>query len=226
MTEPIAALRARRLRQFAAAVTLVVAVSVVAAACASTDIRSITPASAAPRARGSAATPSPTTAAGGSISSFAVEFGNADVSFAYPAGWHVRRGGLNPGGNESIVFVAPSDLPSECVESAQGGACYGWPVTTVGPNGAIFAWRWFGRPGMQPPTVGDPTTVGGHPAAITKGPSNEGCLAIGGDESIDVTVQPIDGARGWFAIEACLAGPDHGPAESAFEAMLASAQLR
>ncbi len=96
----------------------------------------------------------------------------------------------------------------------------------LGPNGVVFAWRWFGRPGLEPPAGGDSTTVGGHAARISKGSADPECVAVGGDESIDVTVLPIGGASGWYAAEACLAGPDRTPGESAFEAMLASAQIK
>ena len=156
----------------------------------------------------------------------ALEFHADQVSFEYPVGWHTRKGTLNPGGNESIVFVGPTELPSDCVENAQGGICQSWPVMRLGPNGAVFAWRWFGRPGLEPPAVGDSTTVGGHAARVSKGSADPECVAVGGDESIDVTVLPIGGASGWFAAEACLAGPDRTPGESAFEAMVASAQIK
>jgi hypothetical protein len=156
----------------------------------------------------------------------AVEFRTDQISFEYPAGWHTRKGTPNPGGNESIVFVGPTELPSACIENAQGGACQSWPVTMLGPNGALFAWRWFGRPGLEPPLGGDPTTVGGRAATVRKGSANPECQAIGGDESIDVTVARTDGSNGWYAAEACLVGPDRTPGEAAFDAMLASAEFK
>ena len=219
--------RPRRYRRIAIAALLLAAVSVVAAACGSTDNKTISPAPTASAGTGAAATPTPTTASGDvSSPSFSVAFGGGDLSFTYPAGWHTRKGSLNPGGNEPIVYIGPTELPSDCVENGQGGVCQSWPVMRLGPNGAVFAWRWFGRPGLVPPAGGDSTTVGGHAARVSKGSATPECVAIGGDESIDVTVLPIGGVTGWYAAEACLAGPDRTPGEAAFEAMLASAQIK
>jgi hypothetical protein len=219
--------RPRRHRRIATAATLLAAMSVVAAACASIGSETNPPASTATARTGEAATPTPTTVSSDvSSPSFSVAFGSGDLSFTYPTGWHTRRGSLNPGGNEPIVYVGPTELPSDCVESSQGGLCRSWPVMSLGPNGALFAWRWFGRPGLVPPADGDPTTVGGHAALVTKGSASQDCATIGGDESISVTVLPTGGSTGWYAAEACLAGPDRTPGESAFEAMLASAQIK
>jgi len=213
---------------------LVVGLAVATAGCSgfgsvSTTAEGASPITSASPANGAtkpSATASPSARTSASPDPSSVEFETDQVSFEYPVGWHTRRGTLNPGGNETIVFVGPSELPSECAESAQGGVCHTWPITTVGPNGALFAWRWFGRPGQQPPVGGDTTTLDGRAATVTKGAANDACAAIGGDESIVITVPPLAGAIGWFQVEACVDGPDRSPGESAFEAMLASASLR
>jgi hypothetical protein len=148
------------------------------------------------------------------------------ISFAYPSGWYARQGTIVPSGDETIAFVSPAALPSDCVENAQGGVCYGWPVTTLQPGGIVVAWRAHGMPRSKPPKGGDPTMVDGQSARISRGPAGQGCKAIGGDESISVAVPPAAGEMGWLGIEACLAGPDHSAGETAFAAMLASAKLK
>ena len=145
------------------------------------------------------------------------------IAFDYPSGWHERAGGIVPSGNWPIVFVGPADLPSECTTNADGsGECRPWPVIHLAPGGVVVAWRFVGLPGDRPPTGGTPIVVGGLSAFRTKGPADSGCAAIGGDESIDVTVPAIPGHYYWYAADACLAGPDRAEDEAAFAAIVTS----
>lgn len=145
------------------------------------------------------------------------------IAFDCPAGWHERAGGINPSGNWPIAFVGPADLPSECTTNADGsGECGSWPVNHLAPGGAVVVWRFVGLPGDQPPREGTSILVGGLSALRTIGPADAGCTALGGDESIDVTVPTIPGHYYWFAAAACLAGPDRAADEAAFSAIVAS----
>jgi len=145
------------------------------------------------------------------------------VAFDRPADWHERVGRIIPSGNWPIVFVGPADLLSECTTNPDGsGECRPWPVIHLTPGGVVVAWRFVGLPGDPPPTGGTPIVVGGLSAFRTIGPADSGCTAIGGDESIDVTVPAIPSAYYWFAADACLAGPDKVDNEGAFSAILAS----
>ena len=145
------------------------------------------------------------------------------IAFDYPSGWHERAGGIVPSGNSPIVFVGPADLRSECTTNADGsGECRPWPVIHLAPGGVVVAWRFVGLPGDPPPTGGTPIVVGDLSAFRTMGPADSGCAAIGGDESIDVTVPTIPGHYYWYAADACLAGPDRAENEAAFAAIVAS----
>ena len=206
----------------AVAIVLVVGACSAPAGSASDVGQSAAPASASPSPE--AVAPSPTVIE--SSPATTQRFEGFGISFAYPSGWYARRGTIVPSGNETIAFVSPRELPSDCVENSQGGVCYGWPVTTLQPGGIVIAWRAHGMPGSKPPNGGDPTLVDGQPARISRGPAGQGCKAIGGDESIDVVVPPGAGQMGWIGIEACLAGPDHSAGEAAFAAMLTSAKLK
>lgn len=144
------------------------------------------------------------------------------VGLDVPASWHVRPGMLNPGGDVTFVYLSPIDVPSECQNTSQGGACLSWPVVQLPPGGIVVAVRQHGRPGSQPPAGGEPITVGGQPARRIRGLADEACRAIGGTESIDVVVPSITGSTGWIGLDGCLAGPDVATAEAAFAAMVTS----
>jgi hypothetical protein len=150
--------------------------------------------------------------------------GTAD--FDIPAGWHARPGTINPGGNWTVVFVSPQVLPGECTQGVLEGVCYAWPVTRLVPGGTVIAWRMYGRPGSLPPAGGKPIAVGGRPARIAYRAAEPRCAAIGGDVSAAVVMAARAGESAWTGIDACQAGPDHGPAEAAFRQMLASVTWR
>jgi len=161
-------------------------------------------------------------------------FGDADslVSFDYPAGWHARVAEcIDPSGNFPIAFVGSADLPSECSSNpggvaASGGAVFvvtPWPVTELAPGGVVVAWRFVGMDGAGPPSGGGASIlVGGRSAFRTSGPADPDCAAIGGDESIDLSVPAMSGENHGFTADACLAGPDLVDNERAFSAILAS----
>ena len=153
-------------------------------------------------------------------------FADGVIAFDFPASWSSRKGTVNPSGNRTVVFVGPEELPSDCVETAQGGTCGPWPAMKMAANGIVVAWRAYGMPHSTPPEGGDPTDVGGRPATMTRGRPTEGCAAIGGDESIGVVVTPGAGQLGWIGIDACLSGPDHEAAEAGFASILASATVQ
>ena len=144
------------------------------------------------------------------------------VAFDYPAAWDTRTGAINPGGNWTIEFVSPQTLPSECVESSTGGVCYTWPRMRLSENGIVVAFRYYGRPGLVPPT---PTSLGDRSAANVSRSADSACAAIGGDQSVTIVEPQTVGQVGWLAIDACLAAPDHRAGEALFDAMLASVSI-
>jgi hypothetical protein len=148
------------------------------------------------------------------------------ATFDIPASWHTRQGTINPGGNWTIVFMSPQVLPGECTQGAQEGVCYSWPVTRLVPGGTVIAWRMYGRPGVQPPAGGEPIAVAGWPARISYRAADPACAAIGGDESVAVVMAARPGESAWISVDACQAGPDHRAAEAAFRQLLASVTWR
>jgi hypothetical protein len=173
------------------------------------------------------ATVSPTASSSGSAQpQSAVPAGGRFVGtsfrFDYPAGWHTRQGMINPSGNWTEVYVSPQPLPSECRETAQGGGCGAWPIMRLSPDGLVLAWRDHGNPGSVPPVGGQVLSIGGRSARLLRASADEGCTAIGGDESIEVVTLPTGGETAWSSVDACLAGPDHGSAEAALSALEAS----
>lgn len=146
------------------------------------------------------------------------------VEFTYPGGWNARAGSINPSGNFAIVYVGPQVLPSDCTTPANGVTdCGPWPFMHLATDATVVAWRFVGMPGATPPIGGTLARVGGQSAQRTQGPADPGCAALGGDESIGVVVAHPPRWNGWLEVDACLAGPDRGPGETAFGAMLASA---
>ena len=147
------------------------------------------------------------------------------IGFDVPADWHVRPGLPNPSGNVSFSYASPVDLPSDCVDTSQGGVCYPWPILTLGPGGMVVAVRLGGMPGSQAPSGGQPITVAGLSARRISGSPDEGCQAIGGTGSIKVVLPDVPGTMGWLALDACLGGPDTAAAETAFAAIVASVTI-
>jgi hypothetical protein len=137
-----------------------------------------------------------------------------------PAGWHQRPGSLNPGGDETFLFMAPTDFASDCTETAQGGSCFIWPMEQLAPGGIVVAVRFHGRPGFEPPAGGDPITVAGLAARRFAGPADGACRGIGGTDLVEVWLPAFAGGNGIYSIDACSSGQAAGTAE--FAAILAS----
>jgi hypothetical protein len=203
------------------AITLVGAVLLVAGCAAASASPSSAPASSGPVSRESTgpADPSVTAGAADQVARHVVA---GTAVFDVPAGWHSRKGEINPGGNWTVVFVSPQVLPGECTQGALEGVCYAWPVTRLVPGGTVIAWRMYGRPGIQPPAGGEPIAISGRPARISYRAADPACTAIGGDESVAVVMAARPGESAWTGIDACQAGPDHRAAEAAFRQLLAS----
>jgi len=147
-----------------------------------------------------------------------------------PAGWHVRRGLPNPGGNFAFAYVSPAPIPSDCRETSGGGVCQSWPFFRLDPGGIVVAVRLYGRPGSRSPVGGNPITVAGLPDRRISGSADAACRGIGGSQSIDVELPSVPDTSGWSSIDACVAGGDSMgvdlvAADNAFDAIVASATL-
>jgi hypothetical protein len=146
------------------------------------------------------------------------------ITLEAPADWNVRRGLINPSGNETLAYLGPTALPSECEQNAQGGVCQAWPIMELGPGGIVVAVREYGMPGSKPPEGGDPVTVGGIAARRISGPADEGCRAVGGSESIEIVLPVVPGTN-WMTVDACLAGMDTTAAKASFHTIVSSIEV-
>lgn len=141
-----------------------------------------------------------------------------------PTTWHTRAGGLNPGGNVTLVFAGPVDLPTDCPETAPGGTCSAWPVMRLASDGIVVAIRLYGQPGSVPPSGGSIVTVAGLAAHEITGPADAPCMQIGGSKLIQVVLPAMTGTSGYLSIDACIAGGD-AAAENTFSAIVASVSV-
>jgi hypothetical protein len=176
-----------------------------------------TAASAAASPAASAASAAPSSAASDVQHASAGPF-----SLDVPAGWQTRVGSLNPGGDEPLLYLSPTELPTDCLPSGQLIACGMWPNMQLPADGVVVAVRGYYRPGSVPPSGGLSIVVGGQQARRLTSPADAQCQAIGGTQLVRIIFPTIVGANGWLSIDACLAGPDLGPATATFDAILAS----
>ena len=80
----------------------------------------------------------------------------------------------------------------------------------------------MGWPGWTfDPSAGRPVVIGGRAGTLTTADAREPCLGIGGALEITVVI-PRSAPDNWMELDACLAGPDTGPAFAQVVALLAS----
>jgi len=141
------------------------------------------------------------------------------IELTFPPDWHSGRDSYAPAQDILLTYLSP-DLLKPC---ANWATCDTWPPVALAPGGLITSvwlrnredWTLDSSPGVR-------TTVAGRAAAVATGPADTGCAAIGGDERITAVI-PHDFPSNFYAIDACLRGPDHAANEAIIRQMLASA---
>ena len=140
------------------------------------------------------------------------------VTFAYPSVWETHQYLEDQSSfSLSVVFVASQALHDPCTTThstppgpVESRVCVGYAVDRLDPDGVYLVWSRVGAPRIPGQSVkhpGSPITVGGQPGIIdVQRPGT--CSSIGGDESIDLIVDP-DASNNWI-MQACLRGPDLG----------------
>ena len=114
----------------------------------------------------------------------------------------------------------------DCVENAQGGGLPKLAGDEARPQrGHVCAWRWSPASAHSLGHRDSTTDGGSRPRAYQKARPTEGVAVARGDESIDVTVLPIGGFGLARAQGMPWRGQSRTPGESAFEAMVTSAQI-
>jgi hypothetical protein len=154
-----------------------------------------------------------------SPSSWAIYDGNG-VRFDYPSCWTPVHNVEVSTMSSSLVDLSNEAMQDPCTTTASSTAC-GWPLTKLAAEGVLVRWSSNGFPGwslQQAP--GTSLTVGGLPAREqVSQPGN--CGSIGADETIAVEVARTVPSN-YYAMTACLRGPDQTQAASQVQQILAS----
>jgi len=152
------------------------------------------------------------------LAALAVPFGPSAIR--YPADWQVASYVVPNSFYQSIAFLGPESLPDPCTRGPSLTSCTNWPPIGLPPNGIVVGLWSDSFPGWSfDPTVGHAVTVGGQRATLDVRSPDPGCVAIGGDESVVVTI-PMAVQWNWWEIDACLRGPDHASGEAMLRDML------
>jgi hypothetical protein len=154
-----------------------------------------------------------------SPSSWAIYDGNG-LRFDYPTCWTPIHNEEVSTFSTSLVDLSNEEMQDPCTTTASSSTC-GWPLTKLAADGVLVRWSSNGSPGwslQQAP--GTSLTVGGLAAREQVSQPGD-CGSIGGVETIAVEAArtaPDD----YFAMTACLRGPDQTQAASQVQQMLTS----
>ncbi len=152
------------------------------------------------------------------------------IRFGYPGSWGALTssdGGLIV---RSMIWLSTEPFREPCTSTTEGNrstSVCGLPVSSLHPNGVLLRWMLGGPPGWKlEGAPGNPATIGGWAARIavlTSGPFFDGCRELGADELILAFAARPRG--GFYALWACLRGPDLATSEVEVANVLASARF-
>jgi hypothetical protein len=128
-------------------------------------------------------------------------FSGDGVSFRYPAAWHVQRESVYGKGVHSwpLATLGSEVVHPSCTSTSDGFTC-GWPVEQLSAGQMVVLVSMAHVHG----TMRWPMKLGGHRASVLTGRPG-GCAEIGGDLTIDASVQ-VDRAR-TVRVLACAKSP-------------------
>jgi hypothetical protein len=153
-------------------------------------------------------------------------FDSQYVRFDYPSDWSAKTYQDISSFSDAIVFLSNRVMHVPCVRhknAVESGVTCHAPLSRLGYNGVYVEWSVNGFPNWtlanQP---GQPISVSGRPAreSVISGPD---CMGIS-DAQQDINVV-IAGVNNYYAMVACLSGPDLSREHSEVQAMLASAKI-
>lgn len=110
-------------------------------------------------------------------------FAGGGVSFRYPASWHVQRESVHGLHAQPIAVLGNGPVHASCQSTAEGFTC-GWPVEQLGAGEVVV----LVRSSHLASGVRRPMKVGGHGVSVVATRPG-GCAEIGGDLTIDASVQ-------------------------------------
>ncbi len=155
-------------------------------------------------------------------------FRGGGVSFRYPSTWTPHRYVAVSSFSAAIVYLSNDPLHPPCQTSQGPGSTStvcGDPIDQLGPDGVLVSWSEHGFPGWTFKSAqGTPAIVGGHRAKILV--QRPGwCGRIGALETMSVVVERSSLPDNWWAIDACIRGPNAAIGEAQVRAMLHTAQF-
>jgi len=142
------------------------------------------------------------------------------LRFDYPSCWTPVHNVEVSSFSSSLVDLSNEPMQDPCTTTASSSEC-GWPLTKLAPYGVLIRWSSNGFPGwslQQAP--GTALTVGGLPAREQVSQPGT-CGSIGADETIAVDAADTT-AFNYYAMTACLRGPDLAQPASQVQQMLTS----
>jgi hypothetical protein len=154
-----------------------------------------------------------------STSSRAFYDGNG-LRFDYPDCWTATHNVEASTFSTSLIDLSNEALRDPCTTTASSSAC-GWPLTNLAADGVLVRWSSSGSPGWSLQQAPGPSlTISGLPAREQVSQPGD-CGTIGADETIAVEVARTV-PYNYYAMTACLRGPDLTQAASQVQQMLTS----
>jgi hypothetical protein len=146
------------------------------------------------------------------------------LTFRHPAAWTAYPfHGLAELHFMPLVYLSTQPVQDPC--STHGGTTRcGFPIRHLRPGGVLVVWEVNGLPAVLGHGPGERIRVGGH---LAKRGTNHGgvCRSIGGDRTIEVTIQTSRSGAPLTYFTACLRGPHLAQNERRIDALLASTRF-
>jgi hypothetical protein len=151
-------------------------------------------------------------------------FRNSVLAFSHPVAWspYVFKATATPHVNP-LLYLSTQPAHDPCKQQGSSSVC-GWPIDELRPGGVLIVWENRTFPGWSLDSAsGTVLRVGGRRAKRASVHPGE-CSSIGGDETIEVTIQrPV--ANSWTAVTACVRRPHLAESERRIFALLASTRF-
>jgi hypothetical protein len=140
-------------------------------------------------------------------------------TLTFPSDWTTTRQPVWTTERFAIATIGPGQVTT----CANWTTCGEWPAMTLPQNRLIVSIWSQGLEGWTlETTAGTPITIAGQAAKLAVSPSDPGCAAIGGEESMIAVVTGAFGPPNFYEIDACLRGPDLAANEKVVRSILAS----
>jgi hypothetical protein len=151
-------------------------------------------------------------------------YDDISFSFDYPASWHAAEYEVVSSFSSDLVSLSTSAMT--CDRRPPEIACLRLVTGHLDAGGLLITWRARGWPNWSfDPSAGASISVGGRSGTRAEYAATEDCQTIGGATSILLTI-PDPTPDNWMEMDACLAGPDPGPATAQMQTMLSTVRWK